>query len=90
MLANFQTGVQYQMYHALALVLVALCMVKLGDDKRLVRAGWCFLSGIILFSGSLYVLALSGITWLGAVTPLGGISFLLGWGLLASVAWKQT
>lgn len=86
MFANFQTGVQYQMYHALALVLVALCIGKLGEDARLVRAGWFFLAGIALFSGSLYVLALSGMTWLGAITPFGGVCFLIGWALLGLAA----
>lgn len=89
MLADFQTGVQYQMYHALALILVALCIGKLGEEKRLIQAGWCFLAGIALFSGSLYVLALSGITWFGAITPLGGVSFLAGWALLGAAAWKK-
>jgi uncharacterized membrane protein YgdD (TMEM256/DUF423 family) len=77
-LATFETGVRYQMYHALALVgLGAL------DGRRwnawLDRAGWLFLGGIAVFSGSLYLLVLTGQRWLGAVTPVGGVAFLAGW-----------
>ena len=78
LLQVFHTGVQYQFYHTLALALVAL----LPDRPSVRVAGWSFLTGIILFSGSLYVLALSGIHWLGAVTPLGGTAFLVGWAAL--------
>ena len=85
MLAVFETGARYQMYHALAIVLVALILGRL--DGWLVRtAGWMFTAGIVLFSGSLYALALTGVTTLGAVTPLGGLAFLVGWGLLAVAA----
>ena len=81
MLAVFETGARYQMYHALAIVLVALILGRL--DGWLVRtAGWMFTAGIVLFSGSLYALALTGVTTFGAVTPLGGLAFLIGWGLL--------
>jgi uncharacterized membrane protein YgdD (TMEM256/DUF423 family) len=81
MLAVFETGVRYQMYHALAIMVVGLIAARL--DGWLIRtAGWSFATGIVLFSGSLYVLALSGITIFGAVTPFGGLAFLLGWGLL--------
>jgi len=75
-LAVFETGVRYQAYHALALLLLAALR---GPD----RAAWCFVGGIVLFSGSLYALALTGVRWLGAVTPLGGLLFLAGWLLLA-------
>ncbi len=88
MLEVFETGARYQMYHALALGLTALAL-RANADKRLTAAAVCFLIGIILFSGSLYVLALSGITWLGAITPLGGVAFLAGWGLLAWSALKR-
>jgi uncharacterized membrane protein YgdD (TMEM256/DUF423 family) len=85
MLAVFETGVRYHMYHALALVLTALVLGRF--DGWLVRtAGWCFVAGIVLFSGSLYALALSGITILGAVTPFGGLAFLAGWACLAVAA----
>ena len=85
MLAVFETGVRYQMYHALALMLTAAIMM-IGRDaipgRALTIAGWSFIGGIVLFSGSLYLLAVTGITILGAVTPLGGVAFLLGWACL--------
>jgi len=82
MLAVFETGVRYQMYHALALVALATMMNRF--DGRLVHlAGWSFVVGIVLFSGSLYLLALTGVRILGAVTPFGGIAFILGWACLA-------
>ncbi len=81
-LATFETAARYQMYHALALVLVASLLTR-DTSAALVRAGWCFVMGIVLFSGSLYVLTLTGQTWLGAVTPVGGLAFLTGWALLS-------
>lgn len=85
----YRTGVDYHMAHALALLLAALLAERLGNGRLAVWAGRCFLAGILLFSGSLYALALSGIKPLGAVTPLGGVAFLAGWGLLAVSAWKR-
>jgi uncharacterized membrane protein YgdD (TMEM256/DUF423 family) len=85
MLAIFETGVRYQLYHALAIVLVAAVMPRL-DGRAVVVAGWGFLTGIVIFSGSLYALALSGVTTLGAVTPIGGLAFLIGWAALAYAA----
>jgi len=85
MLAVFQTGVQYHMYHALALLLVSAMMGRLGG-WLIQTAGWAFVAGIVLFSGSLYALALSGVTTLGAITPLGGVAFLVGWACLAFAA----
>jgi uncharacterized membrane protein YgdD (TMEM256/DUF423 family) len=82
MLAVWETAARYQMYHALALLAVALALPRASGGSWN-AAGWLFTAGIILFSGSLYVLALSGIRWLGAVTPLGGVCFLAGWALLA-------
>src|SRR6478735_11596842 len=85
MLAVFETGVRYQMYHAFAVLIVALATARF--DGWLVRAaGWSFTAGIVLFSGSLYALALTGITTFGAITPLGGLAFLAGWALLVAVA----
>src|SRR6185295_15920965 len=82
MLAVFETGVRYQMYHALAILVVALALARF--DGLLIRtAGWLFTAGIVLFSGSLYTLALTGVTMLGAVTPLGGLAFLAGGACLA-------
>ncbi len=78
-LSAFQTGVQYQMYHALALLAVAVLLRVLGHSWALAASGWLFVAGILFFSGSLYALALGGPRWLGPVTPLGGLCFLLGW-----------
>jgi len=77
-LAIFETGVRYQMYHALALLLVASFWAR-GPSGASQLAGWAFTVGIVLFSGSLYLMALAGYRWLGPVTPLGGLAFLVGW-----------
>jgi|SRR5918997_1683228 uncharacterized membrane protein YgdD (TMEM256/DUF423 family) len=91
----FETGARYQMYHALALLLVALlCNSGLqtlpyeAPPPTLVTAGIAFIVGVVIFSGSLYALSLTGIKWLGAITPLGGAAFLVGWGCLAVAAWS--
>jgi uncharacterized membrane protein YgdD (TMEM256/DUF423 family) len=81
-LAVFETAARYQMYHALALLAVAL-LLSLRPLGTLQWAGWLFVMGTTLFSGSLYALALTGTRWLGAITPLGGIAFLAGWICLA-------
>nr|WP_304187714.1 DUF423 domain-containing protein [Rhodothermus marinus]MBO2490865.1 DUF423 domain-containing protein [Rhodothermus marinus] len=86
-LQTFETGVRYQMYHALALLLTGWLLHQLGASGLSV-AGWCFLAGIVLFSGSLYVLVLTDTPWLGAVAPLGGTAFILGWGMLAWSLWR--
>jgi uncharacterized membrane protein YgdD (TMEM256/DUF423 family) len=87
MLDVFETAVRYQMYHALALLVVG--WAARSSSLRLFRiAGWMFVSGIALFSGSLYLMTLSGSRWLGAITPLGGLAFLLGWALLGWAFWK--
>lgn len=85
-LATFETGVRYQMYHALALLAVAWAAGRWPDAATVPAAGWSFVVGIAVFSGSLYVLVLTGHRWLGAVTPLGGVAFLVGWLLLAWTA----
>ncbi|MBZ4421971.1 DUF423 domain-containing protein [Myxococcus sp. RHSTA-1-4] len=85
----FETGARYHMYHALGLLAVGL-LGHFRPSPLLSGAGWSMLAGIVLFSGSLYVLALSGIRALGAITPLGGVSFLAGWLLLALAAWRTT
>jgi uncharacterized membrane protein YgdD (TMEM256/DUF423 family) len=85
MLAVFETGVRYHMYHALALVLTSLVMGRMSG-WLVVAGGWCFVAGIVLFSGSLYALAITGVTVLGAITPLGGLAFLAGWACLALAA----
>lgn len=81
MLAIFEVGVRYHMYHALALLAVAWAASH-WPERNFTAAGWSFIIGIIIFSGSLYILSIFGIRWLGAVTPLGGIAFLIGWAIL--------
>ena len=81
LLAVFETGVRYQMYHALALLAVGLMMARLGGWLYS-TAGWLFAAGILLFSGSLYALALTGTAAFGAITPIGGLAFLAGWACL--------
>ncbi len=82
-LQDFKTAAEYQMTHALALIVVGLLTRQVGSRRSLTVAGWSFLLGIVLFSGSLYVLVLSGVRAWGAVTPIGGVLFLIGWGSLA-------
>ena len=86
-LAVFETGARYQMYHALALFAVVWALSR-WPGQLPVWAGWLFVAGTVLFSGSLYILALTGIRWWGAVTPLGGVAFLAGWICLAASAGK--
>ena len=83
----FEIGVRYHMYHALALLAVAWASSRWPESKAHL-AGWAFIVGILIFSGSLYVLSASGIRWLGAITPLGGIAFLVGWILLIWAVWR--
>ena len=84
LLAVFETGARYQMYHALGLLAVAALASQKGSAAD--PAGWAMLAGIVLFSGSLYALALTGINRLGVITPLGGVAFLVGWALFAWTA----
>jgi uncharacterized membrane protein YgdD (TMEM256/DUF423 family) len=86
MLAIFETGVRYQMYHVFALLMVAAAIGHLGSARLLTVAGWSFIAGILIFSGSLYALALTSTGILGAITPIGGLAFLVGWACLASFA----
>lgn len=86
MLAVYETAVQYHFYHTLALVAVALLAIYGVQGSLLKASGWLFFVGLILFSGSLYALALSGVKILGAITPLGGLCFLAGWLCLAVAA----
>lgn len=81
-LAAYQTGIQYHLLHALALLLCATLMTRV-NHSGLVAAGWFFAAGVVLFSGSLYALAVTGVRALGAITPLGGLAFLVGWACLA-------
>lgn len=83
----FETGTRYQMYHALALLLVGLLLSRTEAGQTwFTVAGWAFVAGVLIFSGSLYALSFTGIKCLGAITPLGGVAFILGWGCLAVAA----
>lgn len=85
LLAVYQTGVEYHLYHALGLILVGILVVQFPHISGLKVGGWLLLAGILVFSGSLYVLAVSGVRWLGAITPIGGLAFIVGW---VWVAWS--
>lgn len=87
LLRVWETGVHYQMLHAFALVAVTFAAQRFPQGPW-AAAGWCFTLGTVLFSGSLYALSLSGIRWLGAITPIGGVLFLAGWALLLVCALK--
>ena len=87
MLAVYQTGVQYHFYHALGLIAVGLILLHFPASRPVVLSGWLMLAGIVLFSVSLYVLSLTGIRGLGAITPLGGVAFLSAWAMLAYGVW---
>jgi len=86
MMSVFEIGVRYQMYHVFALVAVATAMRQFGRAKLLHIAGWSFFAGILIFSGSLYALALTGTGMFGAITPIGGVGLLIGWACLAFFA----
>lgn len=88
MLAIYQTAVQYHMFHALGLILIGVISVEAAQAAYLKGAGWLLFVGIILFSGSLYCLSLTGVRILGAITPFGGLCFLLGWLMLSWVAFR--
>lgn len=87
MLDVFEVGVRYQMYHAFGLFVVAWAATR-WPGTGVIVAGWLFVVGTIVFSGSLYVLSTSGPRWLGAITPIGGLAFLAGWCALAWAAWS--
>ncbi|MCP6761693.1 MAG: DUF423 domain-containing protein [Fischerella sp. CENA71] len=85
----FETGARYQMYHALALLAVAILLLSIeSPPPSLIASGWLFVIGIAIFSGSLYALSLTGIKYLGAITPLGGAALIAGWCALAFAAWN--
>jgi len=86
MLAVFEIGVRYQMYHVFALLFVAAAIGHFGAVRLLTIAGWAFISGTLIFSGSLYALALTGSGMFGAITPIGGLGFLVGWACVAFFA----
>lgn len=87
LLATFEVGVRYQMYHALALLAVGWAATR-WPGTLVNASGWLFVTGTVVFSGSLYILSLTGVRWLGAITPIGGAAFLAGWLCLAWAAWK--
>lgn len=84
----YETGVQYHMIHALGILLIAIVAGLWGDSRRLEWAGWLLFVGIILFSGSLYVLTITGIKPLGIITPFGGVAFIAGWICLMAEAFS--
>lgn len=84
----FDTAARYQMYHALALLLIALLISRTASPQpMLVASGWLFIIGVGIFSGSLYALSVTGWNKLGAITPLGGVALIIGWGILAVAGW---
>lgn len=87
MLAVFETAARYQMYHALGMVAAGLAG-RAFDCPQVVRAGWCFAAGMLLFCGSLYGVSLLGLRWLGAITPVGGVAFIAGWSLFGWSVWR--
>jgi uncharacterized membrane protein YgdD (TMEM256/DUF423 family) len=86
-LQTFETGARYHLYHALALLAVAWAVTR-WPGAATTAAGWLFIAGTVLFSGSLYLLAITGVRMLGAITPIGGVAFVLGWLALAWAAWS--
>jgi uncharacterized membrane protein YgdD (TMEM256/DUF423 family) len=88
LLAVYQTAVQYHFWHALGLLAVGLMYAQRPDSGALAAAAWLLVAGLLLFSGSLYALALTGVRGLGAVTPVGGVAFLAAWAAVAWAAWK--
>lgn len=87
MLEVFETAVRYHMYHAFALIAVAWIMTH-WPQSQVHLAGWLFIAGTVVFSGSLYLLSVTGVRWWGAVTPFGGVMFLIGWLWLAWSVWR--
>jgi uncharacterized membrane protein YgdD (TMEM256/DUF423 family) len=89
MLAVYQTGVHYHLFHALGLLAAGLVATQIPDSAYLRWSGWLMLTGIILFSGSLYLLSVSGLRWLGMITPFGGVAFIAAWMLLVAAITKS-
>ena len=88
MLAIFEIGARYQMYHALGLIVIAWAFSQ-WNSQLVLAAGWLFVAGIAIFSGSLYALSLTGIRQLGMITPIGGLAFIIGWFLLVLAALRS-
>ena len=89
LLEVYKTGVQYHLAHALGLILLGVIVELRGFDRAYRWSGIAMGTGIVLFSGSLYLMAVTGIRWLGMVTPIGGVLFLVAWALLATAAWRR-
>jgi uncharacterized membrane protein YgdD (TMEM256/DUF423 family) len=87
-LGIFETAVQYHFYHSFALLGVGVIALSQPQTAMLKSTGWLFLLGILVFCGSLYLLSITGVRWLGAITPLGGLAFIGGWACLAATGWK--
>lgn len=85
----YKTGVLYHLIHALGIILIGIIAQNSVNSGRVLLSGYLMVGGIVVFSGSLYLLAITGQRWLGAITPIGGILFLLAWGLLALTKWKK-
>jgi uncharacterized membrane protein YgdD (TMEM256/DUF423 family) len=90
MMATYQTGVQYHFYHTIGLLIVGILGLHLPKSGYIQWSGWLMVCGVVLFSGSLYLLSLTGFRWFGAVTPLGGTAFIAAWLLLAVAVLKKT
>ncbi|MCB0044588.1 MAG: DUF423 domain-containing protein [Caldilineaceae bacterium] len=88
LLSTYETSVRYHFYHVIALLAVAFAISRWPGSGLPVTAGWLFVAGIVIFSGSLYLLTFTGQRWLGAITPIGGVAFIVGWVLLAVTAWR--
>ncbi len=88
LLEIFETGVRYEIYHAFAILFVAFALTR-WQSNLIPLAGWAFVLGTLIFSGSLYLLALTDARWLGAITPLGGVAFIAGWILLVVGVWQS-
>lgn len=87
-LGIFETAVQYHFYHTFALLAVGVISLSQPQTTLLKTSGWLFILGLVVFSGSLYLLSFTGMRWLGAITPLGGLAFIGGWACLAALGWK--
>lgn len=86
LLSVFEIGVRYQMYHAIAMLAVAVAAPGLWRSSWTARGCWAWVVGIVVFSGSLYLLTVTGMRWFGAITPIGGVAFIVGWGMVALAA----
>ncbi len=89
MLTIFQTGVQYHFYHALGLLAVGFIATQIPDSAAIKWSGWLMFIGIVIFSGSLYLLSITGQRWLGAITPIGGVAFIAAWALLVYAIYRS-